>query len=78
MGNKQISHVTPSDQLRLRVLQIKSKVPMGIDYIPYFEQVFGSQSEKKRNYIRSVWNLRATDEEITDKLEQMVEHIKSA
>lgn len=82
MANKQeiptISNITPEDGLRLRVLQVKSKLPMGIMYTVYYEQVFGEKTKKELDHIRSVWNLRLTDEAITANLEKMVEHIKAS
>lgn len=76
MSKKEISITDPEDCLRLRILQIRAQLPKGINYTPFYEQMFGEQKKDILHKIRMVWSLREVNEEITKNLEKMVEQIK--
>lgn len=62
-----------TDKLKLRVLQLKSKIPYKINYLSVYEHHFGEQSKAQENRIVSVWNMRIADEAIIINLEHIAE-----
>lgn len=66
------------DELRLRVLRVKGIIPKKFDYVPLYTYEFGDQTEEHINKLRNVWNLRSTDEEMTQRLELIADKIKHA
>lgn len=71
-----VSNLTPEDALRVRVLQAKSKLPKGTEYTGYYVDLFGEKTAEEITRVRAVWNLRFTDEAITDNIEKLVDYIK--
>ena len=67
----------PKDSLKFRVGVVKSVFPPGLDYTPLYQYEFGLQSESDLEKIRNVWNMRATDEQITENLEKLVKKVKN-
>lgn len=63
--------ISSTDNLRLRVANLKTTFRKGADYIPLYIYEFGEQTEKQVARIRAVWNLRETDEDITKNLEKI-------
>lgn len=77
---KQAKRVVASeeDSLRLRVLKVKAVMPRGFDYTTLYKYEFGEINQEQTNQIRMVWNLRATDELITKRLEKIADNLKNA
>lgn len=66
------------DALRLRVLKVKAVMPKGFDYTTIYKYEFGDMSDDQTNLVRMVWNLRATNELITKRLEKIAENLKNS
>jgi hypothetical protein len=64
--------------LKLRVARVKAGLPERFEYIPLYQYEFGAQDENHLWLVRRVWNLRAADEKITQRLEAIAENIKNA
>ncbi len=58
-----------SDKLRIRMADVKRIVPN--PYMSLYEYQYGDQQEEEKVKIRNVWNLRVTDEVITEKFEKL-------
>jgi hypothetical protein len=66
------------DQLRLRVVDLKSRFKGNVDYTTLYQYEFGEQDNRTVAKIRAVWNLRETDELITSNLEKIAAKYKAA
>lgn len=72
--NEQMEKQHP-DALKQRVINAKKELPHGI--VPLFTHVFPEfDTYKKRSRVQNVIQLRIADQDITEKLEQLVERLK--
>lgn len=73
---KKKTTLSHSDSLKLRVIQAKAKLPSGgkgYHYGTIIEHEFGAMSDEKKKLLHAVWNLRDSDEDLTEKIENLVE-----
>lgn len=76
MKRKNKTTLSHSDALRLRVMQAKAKLPnggKGYHYGTIIEYEFGKMTEQEKTLLHNVWNIRDSNEEMTIKIEQLVE-----
>jgi len=78
--NKQtISVNAPTvDQLKLQILQMKSRFGDGFRYMDIYQYFFGNLDSSGKNHLRDVWNTKATDKKINDRLEWIFENRNQA
>lgn len=62
-----------TDDLKMRVLQLKSKIPHEINYTTIYKNYYKVEDEKHINRVRDVWNLRIADLAIILRLEAIAE-----
>lgn len=69
--------VKDKDSQRLRMLKVKSKLN-GLNYTTIYQYEYGALDEKGIIHLRSVWNLKATDEKVLSRFEAIAETIKKS
>lgn len=70
--------ISTNDSLMLRVAQAKAKLPnagKGYHYGIIMEHEFGAMTENEMKLLHAVWNLRAVDAGMTNKIEKLIEII---
>ena len=67
-----------SDNLRVRVLQAKTRLPKNMDYVPMYEHDCGRDlKEQEKSKLRRTWNLRDMDEKYVAWFERMADKLKA-
>lgn len=72
---KKKKEIREDDDLRLRISQLRAKMPKRFYYNTIYEYEFGPQTEEHLALVGLVWNLRATDKKITERLESICKKI---
>jgi len=65
--------ILSSTDLKAKMLQVKKGWPTYVSYSGLYQNEFGKLTKSKKEELRNIWNLRATDQGIIDRLEFLYE-----